>query len=343
MADQANSLPADKRLATPNSTAATACCSSIPSEEFFWAGVFKDTLKISGVLFKVMLPMALLAKLLKECGAVEVLAGLVAPLMNLVGLPGSMGLVWATSILTNLYGGMAVFATLAPEAHLTVAQVTVLCSMLLVAHAFPVELGVARQTGVRVRGMLLLRLLGALALGIILRSIYSAGDWLKAPNQALWNPPSSRPGWGTWALDQGRSLLAIFGIILVLVLLLKILAKIGVTAWLGRMLQPILRRLGISAEATPLTVVGVTLGLSYGGGLLIQHARTGEIADRDVFFSMALLGLCHSLIEDTLVMSAVGAHHSGRVEAHDRCRRQIRSRHTTGASRRTGSFHLVGH
>jgi hypothetical protein len=60
-----------------------------------------------------------------------------------------------------------------------------------------------------------------------------------------------------------------------------------------------------------LTVVGVTLGLSYGGGLLIQHARTGEIADRDVFFSMALLGLCHSLIEDTLVMSAVGAHHSG--------------------------------
>jgi hypothetical protein len=61
----------------------------------------------------------------------------------------------------------------------------------------------------------------------------------------------------------------------------------------------------------PTTVIGMTLGLSYGGGLIIQEARSGRLSKHDVFFSLALLSICHSIVEDTLLMMVIGGHLSG--------------------------------
>ena len=255
--------------------------------------------------------MVILAKLLKELGVTTWLGHALSPLMGLLGLPGSMGLVWATAMLTNLYGGLAVFATLGPDARLTVAQVTVLATVMLVAHNLPVELRIAQRAGPRLRFSALLRILGAFALGIILDRTYALGGFLQRPNVALWNPRPSPPGLGAWALDQAESLATIFLIILALVLLLKVMERIGLTALIGKALEPLLRLLGVSRTAAPLTVIGMTMGLAYGGGLIIEEARSGRMTEKDVFYSLALLGLCHSLIEDTLVMATLGAHHSG--------------------------------
>ena len=73
------------------------------------------------------------------------------------------------------------------------------------------------------------------------------------------------------------------------------------------LLKPFLRILGISKEATNLTIIGITLGLSFGGGLLISEAKRGHIAARDVFTAIILLNLLHSLIEDTLLIMLIGA------------------------------------
>ena len=73
------------------------------------------------------------------------------------------------------------------------------------------------------------------------------------------------------------------------------------------LLAPVLRLLGIATAASNIIIVGLTLGLSFGGGLLINEARRGHIAGKDIFMSMAFLGLCHSLIEDTLLMLLLGA------------------------------------
>ena len=55
----------------------------------------------------------------------------------------------------------------------------------------------------------------------------------------------------------------------------------------------------------------MVMGIAYGGGLIIRHATSGRIGRRDVLASLMLMGLCHSLIEDTLLMAALGAHVSG--------------------------------
>ena len=77
------------------------------------------------------------------------------------------------------------------------------------------------------------------------------------------------------------------------------------------LLSPLLLLLGLSKQASNITIIGITLGLSFGGGLLIKEAESGKLSPKDIFISMALLALCHSLIEDTLLIMLLGAHISG--------------------------------
>lgn len=43
----------------------------------------------------------------------------------------------------------------------------------------------------------------------------------------------------------------------------------------------------------------------------MHEARSGHIADKDIFSSLSLMGLSHSIFEDTLLMAVLGAHISG--------------------------------
>lgn len=271
----------------------------------------RQAVKTSYALFRIIVPIAIGVRLLELLGVIKLLGQLLAPVMALVGLPGSMGLVWATTIVTNIYGGMVVFAGVAPGAGLTIAQVTVLATMMLIAHAIPVEASIARQAGTSFRAMAALRAGGALVAGILLNLAYTLTATLQQANTALWNPPPRDPSWLGWAVGEVRNLLYIFLIILTLLILMRLLERLGIIKGLTRLLRPILTLLGISERAAPLAIVGMTLGLTYGGGLIIQEARAGELSRHDVFCALALLGICHSFIEDTLLMVVIGGHLSG--------------------------------
>ncbi len=273
--------------------------------------LFFDTLRTCGELFKIIVPISILTRLLQQWGVVDQLGVLLGPVMNLVGLPGEIGLVWATAMVTNLYAGMVVFASLAPGLELSVAQVTVLTTMMLVAHGLPVELRIAQKAGTRFRTQALIRVGGALLLGGMLNLGYRWSGTLQETNNALWIPPSVDPTWLGWMLGELRNLASIVLIIFVLMAFLRFLKKIGLIDLLTRLLEPLLTLLGIGRQAAPLTIVGITLGLSYGGGLIIREAQSGRLSKQDVFCSIALMGLCHSLIEDSLLMIVLGGHVSG--------------------------------
>ena len=83
-----------------------------------------------------MIPIIIAIRILQEFGAVDALGKVLSPVMGIVGLPGSMGLVWATTILSNIYTGIVVFVAVSANEPLTVAQTTVLASMMLVATTF---------------------------------------------------------------------------------------------------------------------------------------------------------------------------------------------------------------
>ncbi|MCP4751562.1 MAG: hypothetical protein GY866_11760 [Proteobacteria bacterium] len=273
--------------------------------------LLKETSKTSFDLFKITIPLSIIIRLLDQAGLTEHLGQALSPVMGVVGLPGSMGLVLATAMITHLYGAMVVFFSLAPEAHLTVAQVTVLATMMLVAHTLPIELRIAQKAGPRFRIMFCLRIVGALAIGWILHRIYSFGGFLQASNTAFLSLPPQDPGWLEWTFGQIRNLLSIYLIILALLFAMKILQRLNIVTLLGTMLRPFLAVLGMSKDAATVTIIGMTMGLSYGGGLIIQEALSGRMGKRDVFLSLSFMGLMHSVIEDTLLMMVLGGHLSG--------------------------------
>ncbi|MBE9540512.1 MAG: hypothetical protein IMF06_15625 [Proteobacteria bacterium] len=282
-----------------------------PTTKQFLRELAREIHQVTWTLYKIMIPTLLVVKLLEELGILAYLSWLLSPLMTLVGLPESMGIVWTATIMTNLYAGMLVFFDLAQSETLNVAQVTVLCTIMLISHGLPVEARIAQRAGIRLGVTLLIRIGGALFFGWLLHRIYSAGDFLQQANKVVWEPGVADTSLQAWAMTQVQSLLMILVIIAALLTALKLLRLVGIDRLLEILLAPFLRLMGIGREATTLTVVGMTLGLSIGGGLLIREAEQGHLSRRDIFASMTMLALFHSLIEDTLLMLLLGAHVSG--------------------------------
>ncbi|QUX93083.1 hypothetical protein CYL31_17470 [Marinomonas sp. A3A] len=271
-----------------------------------WNGLWKEIIDVTWTLYKIMIPIIIVIKVIEEFGGIELLSNWLSPVMSLVGLPSEMGLVWATTLVTNMYAGLVVFMSL--DANLTVAQVSILGTLLLLAHSLPVEVAVAKKAGVGIVATLVIRLGGGLLMGWILHHIYQSGDLLNTTAQTVWkHTPTSDPSYIAWALDQLQSLAMIFVVIAALMTLLRLLKLLGIEKLMAILLKPILSVLGISREATNLTIVGITLGVSFGGGLLINEAKRGHISPRDIFVAMMLLNLLHSLIEDTLLILLIGA------------------------------------
>jgi hypothetical protein len=274
--------------------------------------IVRETLALSWTLLKIMVPVMILTKILMDLGVINWIGKMLGPLMALVGLPGSMGLVLAGGMIVSPYLALVLYAALAPENPLSVAQVTVLGSMILMAHAMLMEVRIAQKAGMRITVQLLLRIGGAFLYGAILFHIYKMGNWLQTPGAFLLGElAQGSSGWLAWAWEQAKSLALILVIILALMTFMRILEAIGVIQLLKRLLSPLLQLLGMGKEAAPITIIGMTLGMVLGGGLVIQEAKSGKMKPHEIFFSMSLMCIFHSLIEDTAVMMLMGAHLSG--------------------------------
>jgi len=275
----------------------------------------KETLKEAGsttlILFKILIPVSIIVKILAELGAIEVIAEALTPAMGFVGLPGEFGLVWATAMLTNIYGGLVVLFTLSTVNTYTVAQVTILGAMILIAHALPIELRIAQKAGVRLWFTLSLRIFGAIALGLILGFVFTTFNMFKTESSMIWRPGVVDPTIAQWILDQLKYYVIIFLIILGLVALMRALRKSGLIKKLNDLQGPTLKLFGVNKNAGPILVIGLLLGLAYGGGLIINESKSKLLSKKDVFLSISMMGLSHSLIEDTILILSIGAALSG--------------------------------
>ncbi|MFW6143182.1 MAG: nucleoside recognition domain-containing protein [Desulfovermiculus sp.] len=278
----------------------------------FFQQAFKESAQVSFRLFRIMIPILIGVKILQEAGLIVYLAKPLNPVMQVMGLPGETGLIWATAMVNNLYSGIIVFLSLADTLHLSVAQVTVLSTVMLVAHALPIEVKIAHAAGTRFLFQALVRIGGAFVLGWGLHLAYSVTGTLQQANTIFWQGDVPvQPSVPAWAAGQVRNLVLIFCIILALVILMRIMHKVRIVDGLIWVLRPVLRFLGIGREAATLTIIGMVMGLTYGGGLIIQESKSGTVGNQDVFSAVTLMGLTHSLIEDTLLLSLLGAHMSG--------------------------------
>ena len=72
-------------------------------------------------------------------------------------------------------------------------------------------------------------------------------------------------------------------------------------------LQPVMQRFNLSNRAAYPLLAGLFLGIVFGSGVIISFARDGSLTKRDLMLVLVFLGVCHSIIEDTVVFIALGA------------------------------------
>jgi len=269
--------------------------------------LFQEIVQVYLTLLKVMVPAILIVKVLDMLGGTHWLAKMLAPLMQIIGLPEQLGLVWATAILTNLFTAIAVFVDVTTQLELSVAQVSVIGILMLFSHSVPIEGAVAKMAGVSWRLTISLKLGAGFLMAALVNWFYTALDYQQQTAILLWQKEQQEQSLLQWFIDQSLMLLSIFVIISVLIILLRILKKLGVEDLLHKLLSPLFKLLNITKEASNIMITGITLGLSYGAGLLISEVKKGKISKKDILLSISFLSLAHSLIEDTLLILLLGA------------------------------------
>ena len=278
----------------------------------FARDVAESSARIFWTLFRIAFPILVAVRALDEAfGVVEMAGRMLSPLMSPLGLPGEAAVVWAAALLLNLYAALLMLAGMWPQLELTTAQATVLATVMLIAHALPVELKIAQKAGAGIGAMLAVRVVGALALGAILNAVYTFGNFLQEPASLYLEARPAASGWGEWLVAEAVNWAIIFAVVVAIVLFVRVMQVTHAERRLVSMMSPLMRRMGVGGEAASVTMIGMTLGLSYGGGLLIDAARGGRIGRRDMLCALAFLSLCHSVVEDTLAMTLIGAHMSG--------------------------------
>lgn len=268
--------------------------------------VIHDIYTVTVALFRVMIPTLIVVKIAEMLGVVELLSTFAAPVVTLMGLPLEMAIVLTTTALTNPYAGLMVLAATPVDGGLTIAQTSIIASFMLFAHGLPVEAAISRQAGIKGSVVVILRVLTAILYGILLHWGFSITGLLQ--DAAILNLPEFTPNSDllSWVRDQVTGLVFVFAVIVVLMVFLEILRVLRVEQLLRIIVRPLLRPLQMSDAASTIIVVGLTLGLGFGGGLMIKDVQQGKVGPKDAVGALIVINLFHSVIEDTTVMMLLG-------------------------------------
>jgi len=108
-------------------------------------------------------------------------------------------------------------------------------------------------------------------------------------------------------LGAGRQVFQIGLIVIPLMVVMQFLEELKVLEKVSRRLEKPVSLLGLSGAAALPLVVGMSLGLAYGAGMIIKYSCDGKLTHREMVLIITFLSLNHSLFEDVLLFVAVGA------------------------------------
>lgn len=269
----------------------------------FWKCVRKAVpvaMKTSMWFLKIMLPVSLFVTLLSYFNILPYISSFAAPLFTLIGLPGDAALVFVTSIFTNIYTVIALFATL----DFSVRESLIMATMCLISHNFIVETLVLQKTGSSARGMIFLRVAGSFVAAIVLNWILpEMGGQMMAETAVAMNLGDTLIHW----LES--SLMLCVKIVLMitgLMILQRVLEEFGVLKILSSMLSPLMRVFGLKPDVAFLWLVGNTVGLAYGSAIMLEYAKEGKLAHQEADLLNYHLAISHSQLEDPLLFMVMG-------------------------------------
>ncbi len=254
-------------------------------------------------LLKLTIPVSFAVFLLDFFGILNVIAGWVAPLFKLIGLSGQASIVLITSFFTNIYSVIAVMTTLG----FGFREGTILAVMCLISHALIVETAIQKKTGSSPWRMVFTRLSASFIAAFMLNLILPVETITNSEN-VIRTVGEFTPALTNWLSDMLVTALKIVILVNLLLILQKILNEFGLIKWILMPFTPLLKVMGLPSSTGFLWVVANTLGLGYGGAIMINEAEEGRLSRADADLLNHNIAISHSQLEDPLLFVAIGYH-----------------------------------
>lgn len=258
-------------------------------------------MKTAGWLLKLTIPIAFGVFLLDYLGVLTLIARYTEPIFALIGLSGNASIILITGMFTNIYSVIAVMATL----DMPIREGLILANMCLIAHSLIVESGIQRKTGSSAWRMAGIRILVSfIAAGLLNVVLPQFEGTIKAgaviSREGFW------PDFLVWLKSISITSIKIVVLVNLLLILQKLLQELGILEWLVKPIYPILKIMGLPRNTGFLWLVAYTLGLSYGGAVMISQAYEGKLTRLEADLLNHHIAVSHSQFEDTLLFAAMG-------------------------------------
>ena len=137
--------------------------------------IFKQSLQVSLVIAKLVIPFSILSEILQFYGVTEYTSFIFEPITQLLNLRQEVAIAFAASFFLNIYAGIAVAAGLS----LTPYEWTIVGTFIAICHSIPLESAVLKKVGFPINvhwiSRLLLGIVGAWFASIITPETLSSG------------------------------------------------------------------------------------------------------------------------------------------------------------------------
>ncbi|MDQ0254572.1 hypothetical protein J2S74_001951 [Evansella vedderi] len=271
-----------------------------------WKEGLKVGLQTTWTLGKIIFPITLIVTILGHTPVMDWLTRVLSPLMGYIGLSGEAAIPLVLGNVLNLYAAIGAILTM----ELTVKEVFILAVMLSFSHNLFVESAVAKQVGVKIWIMLVVRIGLALFSAWVINLFWQGGGEIAKYGLVPSGGGETVSGFGAIVFQGVES--AFFGILQLAFIVIPIMIFIQFMKdlkWLdvfSKWMSPFTRVLGVRENTSTTLAAGLVFGLAYGAGVMIQAVKEDGVSKKDIYLVMIFLVACHAVIEDTLLFAPLG-------------------------------------
>ncbi len=251
---------------------------------------------------KIIIPVSLLVALLQWSGWLYEADIILKPLMGWLNLPSEAAIPIISGLLINLYATMAAI-TVVP---FTVGQMTLIAVFALIAHNLIIEGIIQHRSGINIITITLVRISAAiLTVLFVSQFIGDTSESVVGLAEITSGSPIAE-ALKEWALDTLLLLAKVFGIIMFIMIALESLISLGWSEYLFNLSRPLMRLLGLSRRTAMLWVTAVVFGLMYGGAVIQDRVKQGDLTSTELRHLHISIGINHSMLEDPALFMALG-------------------------------------
>lgn len=266
---------------------------------------FLAGIQTTWTLGKVIFPITLIVSLLQYTPVLDWITTLITPLMGIFGLSGEAAIPLVIGNVLSLYAGIGAILSL----DLTVKEVFILAVMLSFSHNLLIESSVAAKVGLKIWIILLVRIGLAFVSAIVVNLVWQGGGEM-AQYGFVSNSEVVPNGWlemiGLAIQKAGLGVIQLALIVIPLMIAIQFLKDLGFLTVLTKWMAPVTRMLGMKENTSMTLVAGLTIGLAYGAGVMIQAVKEDGVSHKDITLAFIFLVACHAIVEDTLIFIPLG-------------------------------------